>query len=137
MAENTENKGIILFDGVCNFCNSTINLVMKHDKKNYFLFAPLQSGIGQELLKKHNINSVDTDSIILVENNKAYIKSTAALRIAKKMGRLYPLLYGMIVIPPFLRNLVYDYVAKNRYKWFGKKDSCMVPTKEMRDKFIS
>jgi predicted DCC family thiol-disulfide oxidoreductase YuxK len=132
-----ENKGVILFDGVCNFCNSTINLVMEKDSRNYFVFAPLQSETGRELLARHQIDPLATDSIVLIENDQAYTKSTAALRIAKRLKGAYPLLYGAIIIPPFLRNIIYDYVARNRYKWFGKKDACMIPTPEMRAKFIS
>jgi predicted DCC family thiol-disulfide oxidoreductase YuxK len=137
MSETQNNNAIILFDGVCNFCNSSINFVIKHDKKNYFRFAPLQSETGRELLKKYNINSLETDSIVLIENKKAYIQSAAALRITRKLNGGYFLLYGLMIIPSFIRNAVYNYVARNRYKWFGKKDSCMIPTLEMKAKFIS
>jgi predicted DCC family thiol-disulfide oxidoreductase YuxK len=137
MPENSNNKAIILFDGVCNFCNSSINFVIRHDKKNYFLFATFQSEKGRELLKKLNVDNTQTDSVVLIENSKVYIKSTAALRISKHLNRLYPLFYGCIIIPPFIRNAVYDYVARNRYKWFGKKEICMVPTNEIKEKFIS
>lgn len=128
---------IILFDGVCNFCNSTINRIIRNDKKNLFRFAPLQSRFGEKMLKHYNIDTAKTDSIVYIENGKAYIKSSAALRVARKMRGLYPLLFGFIIIPPFLRNIVYDFIARNRYKWFGKKESCMVPTPEVRQKFIS
>jgi predicted DCC family thiol-disulfide oxidoreductase YuxK len=128
---------IILFDGVCNFCNSSINLVIRNDKKNIFRFAPLQSETAKQLLKQHHIDPTITDSIVYIANGKAHVRSSAALHIARRMDGLYPLLFGMIIIPPFLRNLVYNYIAKNRYKWFGKKDSCMMPTPEIRQKFIS
>ena len=137
MLEIKNDIAIVLFDGVCNFCNSSINRIIKHDKKNYFRFAPLQSVIGQELLKKYAIDSSQTDSIILIENNKAYIKSTAILRVTKHLNRLYPLMYSLLIIPPFIRNGVYDLIARNRYKWFGKKEVCMIPTPEIKEKFIS
>jgi predicted DCC family thiol-disulfide oxidoreductase YuxK len=137
MQEPGTYNHIILFDGVCNFCNSSINLVIAKDKRNLFRFAPLQSEIGQQLLKYYHIDSSKTDSVIYIENGKAYTRSSAALRVAKHMKGAYPLLFGLIIIPPFLRNLVYDYIARNRYKWFGKKDSCMIPTPEVRQKFIS
>ncbi len=130
-------KAIILFDGVCNFCNSSVNFVIKHDKKNHFLFAPLQSETAKKLLEKFNIDSSKTDSFILIENNKAYLKSTAALRVTKHLNKLYPLLYAFLITPPFIRNSVYNLVAKNRYKWFGKKEICMIPSAEIKGKFIS
>lgn len=136
MSELQNNTSIILFDGICNFCNSSVNKIIKHDTKNKFKFAPLQSEIGKKLLKEYEIDSTKTDSIILIENNTYFIKSTAILKIAKHLNGLYPLVYGFIVIPKFIRDSVYDFIAKNRYKWFGKQDSCMVPTKEVKSKFI-
>lgn len=127
---------IILFDGVCNLCNSSVTFVIKRDKKDLFRFAALQEDPGKSLLDKHNIDTSQTDSIILVDGDKAYTKSTAALEIARSLGGLYPLLYGFMVIPKFIRNWVYDYIAKNRYKWYGKKESCMIPTPELRSKFL-
>ena len=135
MSDN--EKSIILFDGVCNFCNSSVNFVIKHDKKNHFLFAPLQSETAKKLLEKFNIDSSKTDSFILIENNKAYLKSTAALRVTKHLNKLYPLLYAFLITPLFIRNSVYNLVAKNRYKWFGKKEICMIPSAEIKGKFIS
>ncbi|OAB77960.1 thiol-disulfide oxidoreductase DCC family protein [Cochleicola gelatinilyticus] len=134
--DKTEKHSIILFDGVCNLCNSSINFVIRHDPKNRFQFAALQSEIGASLTEEFTIDPNDTDSIILIENNTAYVKSTAALRIAKGLSGAYPLLYAFIIIPTFIRNKVYDYVAKNRYKWYGKKDSCMIPTPELKSRFL-
>lgn len=134
MSESPNN--IILFDGVCNFCNSSVNKIIKHDKKNRFKFAALQSEIGKKLLEKHSIDSTKTDSIILIENDVAFIKSAAILKISKHLNGMYPLAYGFIIIPSFLRNFVYDFIARNRYKWWGKKDSCMIPTAEVKSKFI-
>jgi predicted DCC family thiol-disulfide oxidoreductase YuxK len=137
MAENNNNTAIILFDGVCNFCNSSVNFIIVHDKKNYFKFTPLQSDLGIKLLEKYNFDNSKTDSVILIENDNIYTKSTAALKISKHLNRLYSLLYILIIIPTFIRNFVYDIIAKNRYKWFGKKDSCMMPSAEIKSKFLS
>lgn len=134
--KTTKNHSIILFDGVCNLCNSSINFVIKRDKKDRFRFGALQEEPGLSLLKEYGINTLDTDSIILIENNKAYTKSTAALKVAKSLSGGWPLLYVFMIVPRFIRNWVYNYVAKNRYKWYGKKDSCMIPTPELRGKFL-
>ncbi len=132
----TSEKKIILFDGVCNLCNSSINFVIKRDRKDVFRFTALQEEVGRGLIDKYGIDPSNTDSIILIENNKAYIKSSAALRIAKSMSGGYPLLFIFMVIPKFIRNWVYDFVARNRYKWYGKKESCMIPTPELKAKFL-
>ncbi len=134
-AENNYTA-IILFDGICNLCNSSISFIIKHDKKNYFRFASLQSEKGKELIKKYTIDSSKTDSLVLIENNYTYIKSTAALRITKHLNKLYPLFYGFIFIPPFIRNFIYDIIARNRYKWFGKRDICIIPADELKSKFL-
>lgn len=131
-----ESHKIILFDGVCNLCNGAINYVIKRDQKNVFKFAALQSEIGQELTAKFKIDGSKVDSIILIDGDKHYEKSTAALYIAKHLSGAYPLLFGFIIVPKNIRNAVYDYVARNRYKWFGKKDKCMIPTAELKNKFL-
>ncbi len=136
MPELPNNTAIILFDGVCNFCNASVNKIIKHDKKNRFKFTALQSETGKHLLEKHHIDSQKIDSIILIENNTVFIKSTAILKISKHLNGLYPLAFGFIIIPTFVRDAVYDFVARNRYKWWGKKDSCMIPTAEVREKFL-
>jgi predicted DCC family thiol-disulfide oxidoreductase YuxK len=133
----TEHKHLILFDGVCNFCNGSVNFIIRHDKKDHFRFVPLQSPPGQQLLRQFGMEHLPMDSIVLIENKKVYKRSTAVLRISKKLNGLYPLLYGFIILPTFIRDTVYNLVARNRYKWFGKKDSCMVPTPEIQRKFIS
>ncbi len=135
MSVHQQHK-IILFDGVCNLCNTSVNFVIRKDKKDCFRFAALQSDIGKEYTTKYNINSTETDSILLVDKDKVYLKSTAALHIVKSLSGGYPLFYGFIIIPVFIRNWVYDYVATNRYKWFGKKESCMIPTPELKAKFM-
>ena len=135
---NTKSKHkIILFDGLCNLCNTSVNFVIRNDKKGVFRFAPIQTNFGESTLKKYHIKTKDTDSIILIDKDKYYIKSTAALHIAKELAGAYPLLFCFMIVPKFIRNLIYDLVAKNRYKWFGKKESCMIPTPELKDKFYS
>jgi predicted DCC family thiol-disulfide oxidoreductase YuxK len=131
------NKKIILFDGVCNLCNSAVQFVIKHDKDDLFRFVALQSDLGQEILKYIGIDSKNIDSIILYESGVAYYyKSDAALQIVKNLGGLFSLGIIFKIIPREIRNQLYDYIAKNRYKWFGKKESCMIPTPELKAKFL-
>lgn len=127
---------IILFDGVCNLCNSSVNFIIDNDKRNVFKFASLQSETGSELMKKHNLTSKDIDSVILIDADRAYIKSDAALRIAAELGGIYKLISYLRFIPKFIRDFFYDIIAKNRYKWFGKKDTCRIPTPELKSKFL-
>ena len=127
---------IILFDGVCNLCNGAINFIIKHDPKGIFKFASLQGETGKQLLAQHTIDPQETDSIVLIDNHQVSVKSSAALRIAKNLNQGYPLLFGFMIIPTFIRNGVYDFIAANRYKWFGKKESCMLPTPELRSRFL-
>ena len=132
-----KNKQLILFDGVCNLCNTSIQYVIKHDKKNLFLFTPLQSDIGQNIIKTYKIDSKKTDSILLYStNNGLSTKSTAALKVAKHLGFPRNLMSVCFIVPAFIRNWVYDYIAKNRYKWYGKKETCMIPTPELKAKFL-
>ena len=127
---------IILFDGVCNLCNVAVNFVIKRDPGNVFKFAPLQEKQGALLLKTHAIGIQKLDSIVLIENGNVYTKSSAALRIAKNMSNLWPLFFVLLIIPRFIRDGVYDFIAKNRYKWFGEKEQCMIPTPGLREKFL-
>ncbi|MEM1002733.1 MAG: DCC1-like thiol-disulfide oxidoreductase family protein, partial [Bacteroidota bacterium] len=124
--------------GVCNLCNSSVLFVIKRDDKDKFLFAPLQSEIGVQIISKFNIDTTKIDSILTYDPNNDDIKykSSAALKIASNMRFPYPLMAIFYIIPPFLRNVVYDFIAKNRYKWFGKKEACMIPTPELRAKFL-
>ena len=132
-----KHKKLILFDGVCNLCNSSVQYVIKHDKKNVFMFTALQSDIGKDLIKRFNIDTEKTDSILLYSpENSMASKSTAALKIAKHLGFPQSLMSVFFIIPPFIRNWVYDYIAKNRYKWYGKKEACMVPTPELKSRFL-
>ena len=130
------NKGIILFDGVCNFCNSSVDFIIKRDPKQNFRFASLQSEIGQELVKQSNINTDKVDSLILVSGERFFIKSTAALKIAQKLQFPWNLSYVFLIIPGFVRNIAYDFIARNRYRFFGKKETCRIPTPEERARFL-
>lgn len=135
--ELPKHKQLILFDGVCNLCNSSVNYVIKHDKGGIFMFAPLQSDTGKKIINKYNLDTSQTDSILLYSEGKELkIKSSAALAIASKLGFPRNLLSVFYIVPPVIRNWVYDYIAKHRYKWYGKKDVCMIPTQELQDKFL-
>ncbi|TDD94856.1 thiol-disulfide oxidoreductase DCC family protein [Flavobacterium cellulosilyticum] len=132
-----KNKKIILFDGVCNLCNSAIQFVIKHDKNDVFRFVAIQSELGQEILKYIGINPTNIDSIVLYEPGISYYyKSTAAIEIARSLGGFFHFGTVFKIIPTGIRNHLYDYIAKNRYKWYGKKESCMIPTKELKNKFL-
>lgn len=130
------DKSVVLFDGVCNLCNSSVNFIMDRDPRFHFYFASLQSEVGQELLEERGWEGASLDSILLVEGKKVYQRSTAALRIARRMGGAWPLLYGFIIIPAFLRDIVYKWIARNRYRWFGKRDTCRLPTPREREHFL-
>ena len=134
-----KDKQLILFDGVCNLCNSSVLYVIKRDKKNKFLFAPLQSEIGRAVLNEFQIDTSETDSILLYEpiTNTIKQRSSAALHIAKNLGFPINFMVVFFIIPNFIRDWVYNFVAKNRYKWYGKKESCMIPTTELQAKFIA
>lgn len=125
---------IVLFDGVCNFCSDWVNFIISHDHKGRFKFAPLQSKIGRQLRVMHNIGE-DMDSIVLIENGRVFTHSTAALRTAKKIGGIWSLAYVLIALPSFVRDFFYKTFAKNRYRLFGKKEACMIPTPAMRGGF--
>ena len=131
------NKKIILFDGVCNLCNDSVQFIIERDKSDVFRFASLQSEVGQKLTTERGIDPEAMDSIILIEPGIAYYeKSTAALEISKHLTGGYSLLRYFSFLPEGFRNGVYDIIAKNRYKWFGKKDECMIPTPELKAKFL-
>lgn len=133
-----KNKQLILFDGVCNLCNSSVLYVIKRDYENKFLFAPLQSNIAKSITSEYKIDTNKVDSILLYnpKKQKVYSKSTAALQVAKQLNFPTKLMAIFLVIPAFVRNWVYNYVAKNRYKWYGKKEACMIPTPELKAKFL-
>ena len=131
-----ENKSILLFDGVCNLCNRSVQFIIKRDRKKQFLFAPLQGKTGQDLLQRFNLPANNLNSFVLVEKDKVYTRSSAALRVSKTLGRGWQFFYVFMIVPRFIRDGVYNLIAKNRYKWFGKKNSCMIPTPELKDRFL-
>ncbi len=131
----TDHK-IILFDGVCNFCNFWVNFIIDRDKNDAFRFAALQSESGQQILKQLKLSTNDFDTFILVDGQDYYIKSTAALLISKHLQGLWKLLFVFIIIPGPIRNFIYDLIAINRYKIFGKRDGCRIPDEEEKRKFI-
>ena len=132
-----KEQPIILFDGVCNFCNSAVNFTLKKNSKATIQFAPMQSEAGLKLLQNYNLPPDDMQSFIFIENGKVYKRSTAALKVCKHLRRLWPLCYGFIIVPAFIRDGIYNWIAANRYKWFGKKDSCMIPTPEIKARFLT
>ncbi|MFK7951184.1 MAG: thiol-disulfide oxidoreductase DCC family protein [Saprospiraceae bacterium] len=131
-----ENHPIILFDGVCNLCNGAVQFIIERDKKRLFRFASLQSDIGKQYQAKAGLSTDSIDTILLVEDGQIYQKSSAALRIARKLDGLWSLLFIFIIVPPFIRNRVYDFIARNRYRWFGKQDSCWLPTPDLKVLFL-
>ena len=137
MIDLPKNKKLILFDGICNLCNDSVLRVIKNDRKNTFIFTALQSETGQKIINHLKIDISKTDSIILYESDVLYdIKSTAALKIMNDFGGFWKATQLFLIFPEKFRNLIYDYIAKNRYKWFGKKENCMIPSPELKVKFL-
>ncbi len=130
-------SAIILFDGVCNFCDSSVNFIIERDRAGYFQFAPLQSEIGERLLRENGIDKVETDSVVLIEDGKAYTHSTAALRVARRLDGAWRWLSYLIFVPRPIRDAAYKLFAKYRYRLFGKKDECMLPSPEIRARFLA
>lgn len=132
-----QDKKIILFDGVCNLCDNTVQFIIKHDKHDIFRFVALQSDLGEKIVSHIGLDRSKTDSIILYQPGHAYYyKAEAAIKIANELGSIYSLLNVFSILPKWLTNKVYDYIARNRYKWYGKKEKCMMPTPEMKTKFL-
>ena len=136
MATDFEQQSVVLFDGVCNYCNTMVNFAIRNDKKARLKFAPLQSETGLKLRSRYNIPAT-VDSLVFIENGKAYIYADAALNICKYLDWPAKMLYGLSIFPSFICNPVYKWIAKNRYKWFGKKESCIVPTPVVRSRFLN
>ena len=124
---------LILFDGVCNLCNASIRFIIRHDAKERFLFAPLQSELAENIMDEKTTGK--ESSIIYIEKGKSYRESTAALRITRLLRFPVNLLYAFIIFPPFIRDPVYRFIARNRYRWFGKQDQCMIPSKDLSHRF--
>lgn len=128
---------VIFFDGVCNLCNASVQFVIAHDKKDQFKFTALQGDYAKEVLSKFNADPQKLNTILLLQEGKLYTKSSAALRVAGKLNGLIPLLYVFLLVPKFIRDWFYDIIAKNRYQWWGRQESCWVPTPELKSKFIT
>ncbi|UTW64703.1 thiol-disulfide oxidoreductase DCC family protein [bacterium SCSIO 12741] len=127
---------MILFDGLCHLCSGAVQFVLERDKHNRFHFAPLQGEIGQRILTEQGKNTTDFDSFVLVQNGRFYERSTAALKVAQAMPGLWPMLGVFLMVPRVIRDAVYNTVARNRYRWFGKKESCWIPRPEWTAKFL-
>ena len=128
---------LILFDGICNLCNSSVLFIISHDPHAYFSFTSLQSHTGQQILRRYALPASDFDSFIYIKEGKLYDRSTAALHVLNDLGGLWRIIYVFIIIPKPLRDFVYDFFARHRYRWFGKRNSCMVPTPELTKRFIA
>ena len=135
--EQAGSQQIVLFDGVCNFCNGVVTFILARDKHRRFKFAPLQSRAAAEILQRFQIPSDSRDSVVLVDRGRCYTRSTAVLHIFRQLRGLWPLLYVFVLIPRALRDSLYDAFIKRRYRWFGKQDTCVVPSPEIRDRFIA
>ncbi len=136
-AETTAEHPIVLFDGVCNYCNSILNYIIKHDHKKRFRYAHLQSNTGQDLLEQYGFPRDMLDSVVLIENGKAYIKTDVTARVAPHLSGIAKLGVVLRFVPRAIRDFAYDIIARNRYKWWGKQDACIVPTPDVRDRFLS
>lgn len=136
MHKREEVKPILLFDGVCTMCNHLVTFVIRRDPQGKFRFASLQSVTGQRLLQQVKLPTANFNTFVLIEGNRYYTKSTAALHLFKKLGYLWGLLYLLMIVPRPLRDMVYHWVARNRYKWFGIKDQCMMPTPDIKERFL-
>ena len=133
---NIENKSIIFFDGICNLCNNSVLFIIKRDKSKRFLYASLQSDAARDILLQFKIKNSDLNSIILIENRKLFQKSTAILKIVKQLNGFWRVNYVFIIVPKFIRDFIYDIIAKNRYKWFGKREVCIAPTGDIKSRFV-
>jgi predicted DCC family thiol-disulfide oxidoreductase YuxK len=131
----SDKQNILFFDGVCNLCNASVQIMLKNDKKGYYQFASLQSDFATQFFKEKQYTPV-AESLILFSNNRFYHKSDAALKVAGHLAFPYPLLSVLFIFPSFIRNPVYDFIARNRYKWFGKRESCMIPERKWVSRFI-
>jgi predicted DCC family thiol-disulfide oxidoreductase YuxK len=135
--ENLPPHPVLLFDGVCNLCNGFVQFIIKRDPQGVFRFASLQSELARNLLSERGLDPAAMDTVVLIDGDRTYVKSDAALRAAGYMGGAWPVLKVFGVLPRSWRNAIYDWVARNRYRWFGKKDQCMVPTPELRSRFLA
>lgn len=134
--EISGDDSVVLFDGVCNLCNGFVQFIVPRDSDRQFHFASLQSDVGQELLEEHGLPTDELKSMVLIKGDDCYVKSEAAIRIAAQLGGVYALLSPFRFVPRSIRDRVYEFVANNRYRWFGKKDQCMMPTGDVKTRFL-
>lgn len=132
---DTQLKTIVLYDGQCSFCNGATQWIIARDRHAKVSFAAIEGDLGQQLMKKYQIPA-EMDSLICIDNDKAYLYSSGAIRVTKYLDGAWKLVYFLTIIPPFIRNPLYRFFAKNRYRWFGKQQSCMLPTPEIRRRFL-
>ena len=136
LIEIPSDKPILLFDGVCNLCNNSVQFIIKRDTQAKIRFASLQSEVGQQLLQQQGYPQEDFDTAILIDKGKVYDRSSVGLQVVRKLDGLWPLFYIFIILPKPIRDIIYNWIAKNRYKWFGKEESCMMPSPDLRSRFI-
>lgn len=135
-SEILDDSNIVLFDGVCNLCSGSVQFIIKRDPQTIYKFASLQSDVGQQILKKFNLSQTELHTIILVKGNSFLKQSDAALEIARNLTGGWSLFYGFKIVPRFVRDLIYNWISRNRYAWFGKQDSCWLPTTELKTRFL-
>ena len=126
----------VLFDGVCNLCNSSVQFIIRNDRRGRFRFAALQSEAGREILLQYQLPEKALNTVVLIACGRAFTRSTAALEIARRLDGAWPICYAAVVLPRFLRDSVYDFIARNRYRWFGKQEACMMPSPELKQRFL-
>lgn len=136
MNEQEKNKPVLLFDGVCNLCAGSVQFIIRHDPSGKIKFTSLQSETGKTILKAFNLPENELKSLVLVENGKSFTRSTGALKAARYLSGAWPLLYVLIIIPRFIRDFVYDIIGRNRYRWFGEKTECWIPTPQLKARFL-
>lgn len=136
MTEKDKGHPLIIFDGVCNYCCGVVNFIIRRDPGGVFRFAPFQSEAARKVLGQYDYPADSLDSFVLIEDGKLYTKSEAGLRVQKLLGGFHKLLYAFILVPAPLRDAVYDYIARHRYEWYGKKNECMVPTPDIKNRFL-
>ncbi len=134
----SDNQPVLLFDGECNLCNGLVQFIITHDKKKLFYFATLQSEIGKNALSNATkSNTKVPESLILLYKGRFFVKSSAAIHTAKLLGGFWQLFFAAILVPAFLRDGVYNFISRNRYKWFGKQNECIIPTPELKERFLN
>ncbi len=127
---------ILLFDGVCNLCNASVQWVLRRDRHARFQFAALQSEVGQRLLRQHGLDPASLDSVVLVDGDRVYLRSAAALGVAVRLGGFWRLMGVFYLVPALLRDLIYNWIARNRYRWFGRQEQCWLPRQEWKERFL-